>query len=130
MLTKKYKDIIELLVNKLGDALFKKQPRQVTLKQTIDKSPSLVAKDMIPLSENKVAIEKDIVTSILNNQPTENSQVNLHSEEKSNLNYSSLKSKGLIERINTNTNNKNSMAELNKIELPNINRRQYVKEEE
>lgn len=72
MLTKKYRDIIELLVNKLGDNLFKKQAKQFTLKQIINKSPSLIAKDMIPLSENKVAIEKDIVTSILNNEKTEN----------------------------------------------------------
>jgi len=88
MLTKKYRDIIELLVNKLGDNLYKKQPKQITLKQTIEKSPSFIAKDMVPLSESKVAIEKDIVMNILNNQPTENSQNNVINEDNSSYNNS------------------------------------------
>jgi len=88
MLTKKYRDIIELLVNKLGDNLYKKQSRPITLKQTIEKSPSFIAKDMIPLSESKVAIEKDIVMNILNNQPTEHSQNNVNNEDNSSLNNS------------------------------------------
>ena len=66
MLTKKYKDIVELLVKKLGDNLFKKATKNESLLNSINKSPSIIAKDMIPLSENKVAVENDIVGSILN----------------------------------------------------------------
>lgn len=126
MLTKKYKDIVELLVKKLGDNLFKKATKNESLLYSINKSPSIIAKDMIPLSENKVAVENDIVGSILNpklKMDNDNMLNSINTENNQNTNSSHKKSKGLIDRINTNTQNKSSVADLARIEMPNVKKR-------
>lgn len=134
MLTKKYKDIIELMVKKLGDNLFKKIKNHESLIHSINKSPSMISKDLIPLSENQVAVENDIVTTIFNKNTNNERQDSMNYNLSSDDNVKSLisnnkKSPGLIDRINTNTNKKSSVAELARIEIPKTKLRKYAQED-
>lgn len=114
------------MVKKLGDNLFKKNSRPESLLTSINKSPSKISKDMIPLSENRVAVENDIVTNIFNKNENDDDVINMNnSTSNDNLRFNSnnKKSQGLIDRMNTNSNKKSSLAELARIEIPKSKQR-------
>jgi hypothetical protein len=120
------------MVKKLGDNLYKKIKNHESLIHSINKSPSMISKDLIPLSENHVAVENDIVTTIFNkktNNEREDSINNYSSIDNKLMNSNVKKSPGLIDRINTNTNKKSSVTELARIEIPKTKQRKYAQED-
>jgi len=118
MLTKKYKDIIELLLKKLGDNLFKNR-KKTSLNHNIINSPSNISKNKLPLSANSISVEKDIETKVQNDE----NNIDLKKESISNdKSYSS------IEKVDTSLNSKTSI-DLARIDLPIQKYKKYVQED-